>query len=214
MISIMKLLSFEKTKKLLRKYKIPILETEVVKTKKEAKKVAKKLGYPVVLKFWSPEILHRTEKGLVKTEIKTDKELEKSFEEILKKSKGLQAEGILVQKMARGIEVACGMKKDSSFGPVLMFGLGGVFIELLKDVSFQIAPISRKEALEMIKGIKSFNILKGFRGQVPVKLGRIADILVKLSKISLENPEIKEIDLNPVFVGEKRVQVADFKFIV
>ena len=210
----MKLLSFEKTKKLLSKYEITILETEVVKTKEEAKKAAKKMGYPVVLKLWSPEILHKTEKGLVKTEIKTDRELKKSFEEILKKSKDFQAEGILVQKMARGIEVACGMKKDSSFGPVLMFGLGGIFIELLKDVCFQIAPISRKEALEMIKGIKGFNILKGFRGQKPVMLEKIVDILVKLSKISLENPEIREIDMNPMFVDEKRVRVADFKFIV
>lgn len=210
----MALLSFKKTKELLRQYKIPLVKTKLVKTKKEAKNFAKKIGWPLVLKISSSEVLHRTEAGLVKVGIENEKELLRAFEEILRKSKDLQVEGILVQKMARGIEVACGMKKDSSFGPVLMFGLGGVFIEILKDVSFQIAPISRKEALEMIRGIKSFNILKGFRGRPPANLKEIAEILVKLSKLSEDHQEIKEIDLNPVFVNEKEVQVADAKFLI
>ena len=206
----MKLLSFKKTEELLEKYKIPVVETRLVKTKKEAKEAAKKFwvegGWrPMVLKIASPEVLHRTERGLVKIGIQNEKELTKAFDEILKNSKKIKVEGILVQKMAKGIEIACGMKRDASFGPVLMFGLGGVFIEVLKDVSFQIAPVSKREAGEMVKK---------YTGRTRANLRKIVGILIQLSKLALENPEIKEIDFNPVFCDEKKARVADFKIII
>jgi acyl-CoA synthetase (NDP forming) len=210
----MKILGFEKTKKLLKQYKIPLVKTKLVITQKELKRVAEKIGYPLVLKVFSPEVFHRTEKGLVKVGIEAENDLEKAFDEISRSCKGIKIEGFLVQKMAKGIEVACGMKRDVSFGPILMFGLGGVFIEVLKDVSFGIAPLSKKEAREMIKEIKGYKILKGYRGKRAVNLQELEKILLQLSKLSLEHPEIKEIDFNPVFVNEKRVQVADFKFLV
>ena len=208
------LLGFKETKKFLEDYKIPFLKTQLVETKGEAKRVVQKIGWPVVLKISSPEVLHRTEKRLLEVNLQNEKELERAFDKILQRAKGRKIEGILVQKMARGIEVAYGMKRDASFGPVLMFGLGGVFVEVLKDVRFGIAPLTKKEAKEMIKEIRGYKILKGYRGSPPANLSELSRILVQLSKLSEDHPEIKEIDFNPVFVNKKRVQVADFKFLV
>jgi len=208
------LLGFRETKKILEDYKIPFLKTQLVRTKGEAKRAAQKIGWPVVLKISSPEVLHRTEKRLLEVNLQNEKELGRAFDEILQRAKSRKIEGILVQKMTKGIELACGMKRDESFGPVLMFGLGGIFIEVLKDVSFRIAPLSKKEAREMIKEIKSYKILKGYRDKRGVDLQELEKILIQLSKLSEDHPEIKEIDFNPVFVNEKRVQVADFKFLV
>ena len=208
------LLGFRETKKNLEDYRIPFLKTKLVRTKEEAKKAAQKIGWPVVLKISSPEILHRTEKGLLEVNLQNEKELERAFDKILQQAKSKEIEGILVQKMAKGIEVVYGMKRDASFGSVLMFGLGGVFVEVLKDVSFGIAPLTKKEAKEMIKRIRGYKILKGYRGSAPANLLELSRILVQLSKLSEDHPEIKEIDFNPVFVNEKKVQVADFKFLV
>jgi len=181
------LLGFRETKKILRDYKIPFLKTQLVETKEEAKRVAEKIGWPVVLKISSPEVLHRTEEGLLELELQNEKELEKAFDRILQRVKGRKIEGILVQKMARGIEVVYGMKRDEVFGPVLMFGLGGIFVEILKDVSFGIAPLSKKEAREMIKTIKGYKILKGYRGGDLVNIGKMEEILVRLSKLSQDH---------------------------
>jgi len=208
------LLGFRETKKILRDYKIPFLKTQLVETKEEAKRVAEKIGWPVVLKISSPEILHRTEEGLLELELQNEKELEKAFDRILQRVKGRKIEGILVQKMARGIEVVYGMKRDASFGPVLMFGLGGIFVEVLKDVTFQIAPISKKEAFEMIRGIKGYKVLKGYRSMKGVNLQDLVKILISLSKLSQDYPEIKAIDFNPVICNEKEAKVVDAKIIV
>jgi len=151
----MPLLGFQETKNLLLQYKIPICQTEIVKSEKEAATRAKKIGYPVVLKIFSPKILHRSAIGGVKVGIKNEPEFKKAYS-TLSRIKGV--EGILVQKMILGREVALGIKRDPQFGPVLMFGLGGIFVEVLKDVSFRVCPISEKEALEMIKGIKGYKI--------------------------------------------------------
>ena len=172
---------------------------------------AQKIGYPIVLKVFSHRIFHRTEIGGVKIGIKNEKELRKAFDELIKIKGGA---GILIQKMVLGKEVALGMKRDSQFGPVLMAGLGGIFVEVLKDVSFRICPVSEREALEMIKGIKGYEILKGHRGQKPVNLKALVKIIVNLSKLSLKEEKIKEIDLNPVIVNKKRALACDFKILV
>ena len=209
-----KLLGFEETKKLLRKYRIPFSKTELVKSKKEALKSAKVIGYPVILKGSSSKILHKTEKGLVKFKINDEKRLAKVFDEIIKSSKRTKIEEVLVQKMEQGIEMVCGMKRDESFGSVLMFGLGGIFVEILKDVSFAISPVTKKEAIDMIKEIKGYKILRGYRGQLPIDFEKVSQILVQLSSLSMEHPEIKEIDLNPVFADGKNIRVADAKFLL
>jgi len=225
----MKVLGFRETKKLCLKYKIPLCQTAIVETKKEAADFARKIGYPVVLKISSPDILHKTDVGGIKIGIKSEKELRKAFSEILnnvKKGKPeapkesklptgqARIEGILVQEQVLGKEAVVGMKRDLTFGPVLMFGLGGIFVEVLKDVAFRVVPINKREALKMIKEIKGYEILKGFRGEKPVNIKKIAEIITFLSKLSLAEKNIKEIDLNPIIVNEKRALVVDARFLL
>jgi len=206
------ILDFKKTNKLLTEYNIPLIETEVVQSKKQALDFADN-NWPVVLKVFSKEVLHRTELGLVKTGIESKKELKSSLDEIRKEAVDLKDKKILIQKTGKGTEIICGMKRDKTFGPVLMFGLGGVFVEVLKDVSFGITPLSKKESKEMIKQIKGYKILKGFRGYPKVDFEKISKLLLNLSKIAEENENIKEIDFNPAFVNEKTLKVVDFKVI-
>jgi len=212
----MRILDFPETERLLKKYKFPFVNTKLCQSKKEGFLFARKIGYPVVLKISSPDIVHKTELGLVKLNIKDKKELEKNWDDILKvlKVKKIKFRGILVQKQKKGIEIAIGMKRDAQFGPVLMFGLGGIFIELLKDISLRISPITKKEAKKMIREIKAFPILEGFRGQKPVRLKNIIDIIMKVSDLSLREDKIKEIDLNPIIINEKETKVVDARIII
>lgn len=209
----MKLLDFHQTKNLLSKYKIPFFECEIfgLEEIKKAESFAKKIGYPLVLKVFSPKIFHRTDISGVITGIKNEKELGNSF---LNLGKIKFVEGILVQKMGKGKEVILGMKRDPTFGPVLMAGLGGIFVEILNDVSFGICPISKREALKMIKEIKGYRVLKGGRNQKGVNIKALIEIMIKLSKLSLEEKDIQEIDFNPVIINEKTAKVADFKFFI
>ncbi len=214
----MKALTFSETKKILSEYDIPFGQMILAKSKKEAIVFAEKIGYPVVLKVSSPEILHKTEIEGIKTNIFNKKNLEKTWDKILsevKKKKPLaKIEGILVQKQLKGREVVIGMKRDRQFGPVLMFGLGGIFTEVLEDVAFKIAPVSESDAMKMIKEIKGYKVLTAFRGQKPVNLKAIVKIIVSLSRLSLEKEEIKEIDLNPIIVNEKRALIVDTSFLL
>ena len=208
------LLDFKKSKKLLDKYNILVVKTRIIKTKKQAINFTKKNNWPVVLKVNAPSLLHKTEKGLVKTGIKNKQELIKEFKSIFKKSKNIKNKEILIQKTIKGVEIICGMKRDPAFGPVLMFGLGGIFTEVLKDISFQISPVSKKEAKEMIKKIKGYKILKGYRNTPKADINKLTKLILNISKLSQENPQIKEIDLNPVFVNEKEIKVVDPKIII
>ncbi len=200
----MKVLDFEKTRKLLLKHKIPFPKTELATSKKQALFFAEKIGYPVVLKI-SLLVLHKTDVKGVITGIKDRKEMEKAWEHIGRKE-------VLVQKMIKGKEIILGMKKDAQFGPVLMAGFGGIFVELFKDVSFRIAPVDEKQGLEMLKELKSFPVLKGFRGDRGVNIKEIVRVIVNLSKLSLDK-NIKEIDFNPLIVNEKKAFVVDAKII-
>jgi len=208
------LLNFEKTEKLLNKYNILVVKTRIIKTKKQAISFAKKNNWPVVLKINAPNLLHRTEKGLIKIGINNKQELIEEFKNIFKKSKNIKNREILIQKTIKGIEIICGMKRDPAFGPVLMFGLGGIFAEVLKDVSFQIIPVNKKEAKEMIKKIKGYKILNGYRNTPKADIDKLAKLILNVSKLAQENPQIKEIDLNPVFINEKYIKVADPKIII
>ena len=210
------LLDFQKTKKLLQDYKISLCKSELVDSENKAINFAKKNGYPVVLKAFSKDVLHKTDLGLVEVGIKGESDLKKAWQKILKsaKDKKIKIEDILVQEMALDGEIIIGMKRDFQFGPVLMFGLGGIFVEILKDVSFRVCPVSQKEALKMIKEIKGYKTLTGYRGKESANIKKIAELLINLSKLSLERKEIKEIDLNPVIVNKKTALVADAKIIV
>ncbi len=182
--------------KILKFYKIPVIKSYSVKSLIGAIKLAKKIGYPVVLKSADPRIIHKTEKEEVRLNLKTKKELRRAYQNI--------SQPKLMQKMiSRGKEVIIGMRRDPWFGPLIMFGLGGIFVEVLKDVSFCLVPLKREEAKEMISEIKGYKILRGFRKEKASDINSLINLLLKLSRLSLDFPEIKEIDLNPVRVFEK-----------
>ncbi|MCX8146945.1 MAG: acetate--CoA ligase family protein [Candidatus Woesearchaeota archaeon] len=216
----MEQLEIEKTSKLLEKYGLPFSKYFLVKSKEEAVKAAKKLKFPVVMKTAAKEIVHKSDVGCVITGINNEKDAEKAYLEIIKNTSKLKKTKeisnitkVIVQRTEKGEEVIVGMKRDAQFGPVLMFGLGGIFVEILKDVSFRIAPVNKDGALEMIKETKASKILFGARGKKPTNIYAIADIITKLSKLS-EDKKIKEIDLNPIIVNEKKATIVDARIIV
>ncbi len=198
---------------------VKVVETVEAKSKKEAIEVSKKLGFPVVLKVLSPDISHKSDVGGVKVGLKTASQVASAYAEIMssvkQKQPAARISGVTIQQMARpGIEVIMGMSKDPQFGPVLMFGLGGVFVEVLKDVSFRIVPLVRRDASEMISEIKGFPILKGYRGQEPANIPLLENTLLKLSEFVDANPEIKELDLNPVFAYKDDAVAVDARIIM
>jgi len=171
------------------------------------------------MKIVSPDIIHKTDAGGVKIGIKDEKEAESAYQEIIfkakKYNKKVKISGVIVYPIVpQGTEIIIGMMKDPHFGQVIMFGLGGIFVEVLKDISFRILPIEERDAGEMINEIKGSKILKGVRGEGPKDIKAIKNLLLKISQLALENPEINEIDLNPIFVFEKGLQVIDARMIL
>ncbi len=210
----MEILSFEETKKILLKYKLPFCKTEIFNSKEKALLFAKQIGFPVVLKIHAQKIFHKSEVGGVKINIKNEEEFSVAWDEIEKNIKGKNVEGILVQEMVSGNEIAIGMKRDSQFGPVLMFGLGGIFIEIIKDVAFRVAPTDKEEAIKMIKETKGFELLNGARGKKKVDITNIAEMIVNLSNLSTKEEKIQSIDFNPVMVMDKQTLITDFRIII
>lgn len=197
------------SKKIINAYGIQSSKEFVVNSADEAANAAKKIGYPVVCKIVSPDILHKTDAGGIKLNLQDDATVKQAYEEILKNAKAYKADaniiGINVQEMAKsGItEVIVGLTTDPQFGPALMFGLGGIFVEIYKDVSFRVCPITDYDAREMIEEIKAFPILDGFRGRPKADVAKLIDILLKSSKLAIDFPEIDQMDLNPIIVYEK-----------
>lgn len=200
-------------------YGITTPEFDVASNAEEAVKSAKKIGYPVVMKIVSQDILHKTDAGGVKVGLENEAEVKSGFEEILQNAKKYKKDaniiGVLVQKMApSSTEVIVGALKDPQFGQTLMFGIGGIFVEVLKDVTFRIAPIVEKDAKEMIKEIKAYPILKGYRNTPPADEDAIVKILLNVSKLIMEHPEINQMDLNPIMVYENGASVVDARIIL
>lgn len=193
---------------ILEAYGIRVPIAKVARDLKEARKVVKLTGYPVVLKIDSPDILHKTDVGGIKIGIKNYKELEESFEGIISNVKkympSAKINGISIQEMIESKkETIIGINKDPQFGPMIMFGLGGIYVEILKDVSFRIAPISPTDAREMIEEIKTVKLLKGVRGEKPSDIESIVEVLLKISQLVTDFPDIIEMDINPLFVKEE-----------
>uniref|UniRef100_A0A7C4H8A5 Acetyl-CoA synthetase n=1 Tax=Staphylothermus marinus TaxID=2280 RepID=A0A7C4H8A5_STAMA len=204
---------------LIKAYNIPVPEVDLAKTPDEAGEIAEKIGYPVVLKIVSPDITHKSDVGGVIVELYDKKSVVEAayriFENVSKKAPNARISGILVQKMVPyGLEVIVGGLRDSVFGAVVMFGLGGIFVEVLKDVSFRIAPIDHRDALEMINEIKSKRILEGYRNQPPVSKEAIANIIVNVGKLLIDLPIIESIDLNPIMAFPDKAIVADARIII
>jgi acyl-CoA synthetase (NDP forming) len=198
---------------------IKVVETRLAKSVKEAVAISRDIGFPVVLKIASPDITHKTDAGGVKVGLKNAADVKKAYNEIMasvtNKYPKADIQGIAVQAMAKpGIEIIVGMNKDDQFGPVIMFGLGGIFVEVLKDVSFRLIPIVKRDAEEMIKEIKGYALLNGYRGQEPANLPALIDVLLKVSKLVEKTPDIKEIDLNPVFAYKDSAVAVDARIVL
>lgn len=202
------LLTAVETLEVLSAYGFPILPLHLCKTPEETGKTAEKIGFPVAIKISSPDILHKFDVGGVRLNLKSRPEVEKAGRELLtavrKKMPRARIHGIAVQKMAaKGREVILGLKRDPQFGPILMFGLGGTYVEVLKDVTFRIAPIRPLSAVKMVESVKSYKILQGVRGEKPADIQKIGEYLERLSQLAVEHPEIEELDINPMMVYEK-----------
>jgi acyl-CoA synthetase (NDP forming) len=192
-------------KRMLKEAEISVADSYLADRKEEAVVLSKQLGYPIVLKIASPDVVHKSDVGGVKVGLKTAAQVGKAYDEIInnvkQKSPTARINGVSVQHMApQGVEVIIGMIRDSLFGSTLMFGMGGVFVELLKDVSFRVTPVSEKDAAEMIREIKGYKLLTGLRGQPSVNIWALEDLLVKVSQFVETHPQVRELDLNPVFV--------------
>lgn len=206
-------------KQILMQAGINCTDTQLAATKEAAVKLSEQFGYPVVLKISSVDITHKSDAGGVKVNLKDKAAVEQAYDEIMASCTAgypdADIEGIAVQGMAKaGTEVIIGMTKDPSFGPVLMFGLGGVFVEVLKDVAFRVIPIEASDAEDMINEIKGKKILEGYRGQEPADVACLQQILLKLSDYVNETPEIQEIDMNPVFSYKDGAVVVDARIIL
>lgn len=202
-----------------RDYGIPVTKSELATNEQEAARLAEKIGFPVVLKILSPDIIHKSDVGGVMVNLKDAKEVRDAYQQIMKNVKNHNAKakilGILVQEMApSSTEVIVGAIKDPQFGPALMFGLGGVFVEVLKDVTFRIAPVAADEAREMIGEVKAYPLLKGYRGSPPADIDAIVKIILATSKLVMEHQEVKELDLNPIMVYEKGAKTVDARIIL
>ncbi len=172
----------------------------------EAVEIADRIGFPVVLKISSPDIIHKSDFGGVRINLASPEQVRDAFDlmmlRVQRRSPDAYIRGGFVEKMGhRGREVILGMTRDPQFGPMLMFGLGGIFVEVMKDVTFYLAPITHEEAMQMLKGTRSYALLKGARGQAPVDLDALASALQRISQLATDYPEIKELDINPFIVG-------------
>jgi acyl-CoA synthetase (NDP forming) len=198
---------------------IPVVEAKLARTKAEAISLSKKMGFPVVLKIVSLDVVHKSDSGGVRLGLANAVQVGKAYSEIISAIKKhypkAKIDGISVQKMAHpGVEVIIGMTKDKQFGPVLMFGLGGILVEVLKDVSFRIVPLVKRDASQMIKEIKGYPLLEGYRGQEPADIPFLEALILKVSDFIDKNPEIKELDLNPVFAYKDGAVAVDARVIL
>ena len=213
------LLTEIEAKELLKLGGIDVVDTKLATSKEEAISISQQMGFPVALKITSPDVVHKTDAGGVKLGLNTEQEVDKAYEEIMKaiKTEYPQAniQGVSVQKMARtGVEVIIGMSKDVQFGPVIMFGLGGILVEILKDVSFRIVPLAQRDAREMIKEIKGYPLLEGYRGQEPVDVANLEKLILKVSDFAEKYPEVDELDLNPIFAYSDGAVAVDARVIL
>ena len=203
-----KTLAENESKQLLAEYGIPITEEQVVTTEDEAVAVADKIGYPVVLKGSGDELSHKTELNLIALDLRKEEEVKEAFQKLTSNPKAKVTE-VLVQQMVKGDrELVVGLTRDAQFGPCVMFGIGGIFTEILKDTSFRVAPLTRWDAMDMMEDIRGKKILDAFRGKPAVDREVLADILMAVGQIGMDHDSVEEIDINPLkLVNGKPVAV-------
>jgi len=210
-------LLYTEAKKLLEICNIPVPPSEIAKDPEEAVQAAISIGFPIVMKIFSPDVVHKSDSGGVITDLRTEKEVIQAFDKMMqnyRKSKSsVRIDGVIIEKMLSGVEVIIGVTKDSQFGHVLMFGMGGIFVELMKDISFRLIPIEPVDAKEMIREVKGYPLLEGFRGQKG-SIETLENLMLKVSDLIVHHPHIFEMDLNPVFTSSSGSIVADARIII
>jgi acyl-CoA synthetase (NDP forming) len=200
-------------------YQIPVTKFKLAENEAEAAEFAGQIGFPVVLKIVSPDIIHKSDAGGVIVNVKNTAEVKSAYAKIVENTKkynpAAKIAGVLVQEMApQSTEVIVGAIKDPQFGQTLMFGLGGIFVELLKDVTFRVAPVTREDAYEMVTKVKAYPLLTGYRNTPPADVEAIINALLNTSKLVMDYPEIKELDLNPIMAYEKGAKTVDARIIL
>jgi acetyl-CoA synthetase (ADP-forming) len=196
-------LSEYESKRLLSSYGIPVTRERLVSQREDVAPACNEIGFPLVMKGCAAEFTHKTEKALVRLDVRTHGEALDVFDQIAPIVSPFAGGAVLVQEMVKGSrELMAGLTRDTQFGPCVMFGLGGIFTEILKDVSFRLAPLSRRDAAEMTAEIKGARILEGIRGMAPVDRSALEDILIALGRMGVENPRIQEVDVNPLIIRD------------
>jgi len=202
-------LSEYESKQLLAFYGIPVTREELVIKPEGFSQAIRKIGYPLVMKGCAAEIAHKTEKGLIRLDIRNEGEAHTAYKDITAAMGGAE-KTVLVQQMVKGQrELVIGLTRDPQFGPCVMFGLGGIFTEVLEDTTFRVAPIEKRDALEMILEIKAHKILVAIRGMEPVDKDMLADILIAIGRLGIENEAVKEIDINPLIIAAGKPVAVD-----
>ncbi len=204
-------------KELCKSYGLPVGKWAVATSGSQAKELSAALGFPVAAKIVSSDVIHKSDVGGVALNLKDGGEVEAAFQRIkaICDSGGYRFEGVLVERMAApGIETIIGGKRDPQFGPVILFGLGGIFVEIFKDVSFRVAPLDRVDALEMISELKALPLLKGARGRKPADIEALVDALMMVSEMMVKEAAIRELDLNPTIAYEKGCLILDARVIL
>ena len=207
------------SKKLLEQAGIPVNDTRLARTKGDAVSLSREIGYPVALKIVSPDVVHKSDIGGVKVGLDNTAQVQKAYADIIANVKeslpDATIEGISVQKMSRpGVEIIIGVTEDAQFGPVVMFGLGGIWVEAIKDVVFRIVPVTTWDADEMVHEIKGFAVLKGYRGQEAVDIPFLAKLITRISEFIEKNPRVKELDINPLIAYGDGALVVDARIVM
>jgi len=201
-------LSENESKQILAAYGIPVTKEIAVDSRDALVKAAKEVGFPLVLKGNAPEISHKTEMNLIRLDIRNEQEALAAFDELMKALAETKGD-VLVQEMVKGQrELVVGLTRDPQFGPCVMFGLGGIFTEILRDVSFRVAPLEKRDALEMMQEINGRKILEGVRGMKPADLDQLSQILIQVGQIGMDHDAVKEIDINPLILSADGKMVA------
>ncbi len=214
-----RLLTEIESKQILAEAGIPCGPAQLATTPEEAIAAAQELGFPVVVKIVSPDIVHKSDVGGVRLNLETPDQVARAFHEVVQSAHQHMPDariwGVSVQRQAQpGVEVIVGVSKDPQFGPVVMFGLGGILVELLQDVSFRIVPLEPRDARQMIREIKGFPLLTGYRGRPPVNIGALENLLLRVSQLVEAHPEIEELDLNPVFARPDGAEAVDARIVI
>jgi acetate---CoA ligase (ADP-forming) len=205
--------------KILDVYGLPVIKTESASSKAEAVAAAKKIGFPVAMKIVSPDVIHKIDVGGVKLDLSSEADVSDAYDEIQRNVRShvpnARIEGVLLQEyLTGGTETIVGIHRDPKFGPLLMFGLGGIYVEAYRDVSFRLAPIRQLSATNMISEIRGSKILQGFRGQPPSDTAAIAECIQRLSQLSVELPEVAELDVNPLVALDHGCRALDARIII